>query len=77
MMCHTIFADIAANAEAATQTGVGLGTIFGSMIAVVCSWERNRSILWAIIAGILSWLYVIYFFFTRRIEEGPKRWFRE
>jgi hypothetical protein len=32
------------------QTGIGLG----SVIAVVCSWQRNRSILWAILAGILS-----------------------
>lgn len=36
--------------------GVGLGTI----IAVVISWSRNKSILWAIIHGILGWLYVIY-----------------
>lgn len=36
--------------------GVGLGTI----IAVVVSWSRNKSILWAIIHGILGWLYVIY-----------------
>ena len=44
-----------------TQTGIGLG----SVIAVVCSWDRNRSILWAILGGILSWLYVIYFALTR------------
>jgi hypothetical protein len=36
--------------------GVGLGTI----IAVVISWSRNKSVLWAIIHGILGWLYVIY-----------------
>lgn len=36
--------------------GVGLGTI----IAVVLSWNRNESILWAIIHGLLGWLYVIY-----------------
>jgi hypothetical protein len=47
------------------QTGIGLG----SAIAVVCSWQRNRSILWAILAGILSWLYVIYFALTRKAEE--------
>ena len=35
---------------------IGLGTI----IAVVISWSRNKSILWAIIHGILGWLYVIY-----------------
>jgi hypothetical protein len=44
-----------------TQSGWGLGSI----IAVVCSWDRNRSILWAIVAAILSWLYVIYFALTR------------
>jgi hypothetical protein len=36
--------------------GVGLGTI----IAVVVSWTRNKSIVLAIIHGILGWLYVIY-----------------
>lgn len=36
--------------------GIGLGTI----IAVVVSWSRNKSILLAIIAGILGWIYVIY-----------------
>ena len=48
-----------------TQTGVGLGSI----IAVVCSWHRNRSILWAILAGILTWFYVIYFALTRQPDE--------
>jgi len=47
------------------RDGVGLG----SVIAVVCSWQRNRSILWAILAGLLSWLYVAYFAITRRPEE--------
>lgn len=41
--------------------GVGLGTI----IAVVISWTRNHSILWAIIHGILGWLYVIYAILVR------------
>ena len=48
---------IAQIANQATQTGIGLG----SALAVVCSWQRNRSIAWAILAGMLSWLYVIYF----------------
>jgi hypothetical protein len=49
------------------QSGVGLG----SVIAVTCSWERNKSILWAILAGILSWFYVIYFALTR--ESGERK----
>jgi peptidoglycan/LPS O-acetylase OafA/YrhL len=36
--------------------GIGLGTL----IAVVVSWSRNKSILLAILHGILGWLYVIY-----------------
>jgi hypothetical protein len=51
--------------NAVAETGIGLG----SAIAVVCSWQRNRSILWAILGGILSWLYVIYFALTRRADE--------
>jgi hypothetical protein len=49
----------------AAQSGIGLG----SVIAVVCSWHRNRSILWAILAGLLSWLYVAYFALTRQSDE--------
>ena len=48
-----------------TQSGIGLG----SAIAVVCSWQRNRSIVYAIIAGVFSWLYVIYFAVTREPGE--------
>ncbi|MDR2284349.1 MAG: hypothetical protein LBE37_14115 [Sphingobacterium sp.] len=44
-----------------TQSGVGLGSI----IAVVTSWDRNKSIMWAILHGIFGWFYVIYFAFTR------------
>ena len=51
--------------QAAAESGIGLG----SVIAVVCSWQRNRSILWAILAGILSWIYVIYFAITRAADE--------
>jgi hypothetical protein len=52
----------------ATQTGVSLG----AAIAVVCSWQRNRSILWAILAGFFSWFYVIYFAVTRKPDEVSK-----
>jgi hypothetical protein len=51
--------------QTVAQTGIGLG----SAIAVVCSWQRNRSILWAILAGIFSWLYVFYFALTRKPDE--------
>jgi hypothetical protein len=61
-----IIAEIAnQTSQTITRTGLGLG----AAIAIVCSWERNRSILWAILAGILSWFYVIYFAITRKKEE--------
>ena len=53
------------SSQTVAQSGIGLG----AAIAVVCSWERNRSIFWAIIAGILSWFYVIYFAVTREPRE--------
>ena len=59
-------------AQVSTQTGTTVvqnGIGIGSAIAIVCSWERNRSILWAILAGIFSWFYVIYFALTRRANE--------
>jgi len=49
-------------AHSAIHAGVGLGTV----LAVVCSWHRNQSILWAILAGILSWVYVIYYAITEK-----------
>jgi len=55
----------AVNVQATAQSGIGAG----SAIAVVLSWHRNRSIFWMIIAGILSWIYVIYFALTRRPDE--------
>lgn len=60
-----IVAQVVTYAQTATQTGIGLG----SAIAIVCSWQRNRSILWAILAGIFSWFYVFYFALTRRADE--------
>jgi ABC-type Fe3+-siderophore transport system permease subunit len=50
-----------------TQITYGVG--FGTVLAIVCSWQRNRSILWAILHGIFSWFYVIYFAATRRSDE--------
>lgn len=37
------------------------GISFGSALAIAISWSVNKSILWAIIHGLLSWLYVIYY----------------
>lgn len=42
------------------QGPVRYGVTFGSALAMVISYATHHSILWAIIHGILSWLYVIY-----------------
>ena len=41
------------------------GISFGSALAIAISWSSHKSILWAIIHGIFSWLYVIYYAVTR------------
>lgn len=44
---------------------VKTGISFGSALAIAISWSLHKSLLWAIIHGILSWFYVIYFAITR------------
>lgn len=46
-----------ANVPNAAKVGIG----FGSALAITISWSANKSILWAIIHGFLSWIYVIYY----------------
>jgi len=41
--------------------GAKYGASFGTALAIVVSYTTNHSILWAIIHGFFSWLYVIYF----------------
>jgi hypothetical protein len=41
--------------------GVGVGTI----IAIMASWTRNKSVLWAILHAFFGWFYVIYYVITR------------
>ena len=43
------------------KSGVG----FGSALAMVISYTAYKSVLWAIIHGIFSWLYAAYFLLTR------------
>jgi hypothetical protein len=40
--------------------GAKSGITFGCALAIAISYVHNHSILWAIIHGLLSWLYVIY-----------------
>ncbi len=41
--------------------GAKYGVGFGSALAIAISYVNNHSILWAIVHGILGWIYVLYF----------------
>lgn len=47
------------------QTSARAGVSMGSALAIAISWSEHRSILWAIIHGFLSWLYVAWYAITR------------
>jgi hypothetical protein len=41
--------------------GAKYGISFGTALAIAISYTNNHSVLWAIIHGFFSWLYVIYY----------------
>jgi hypothetical protein len=41
--------------------GAKYGISFGTALAIAISYTHNHSVLWAIIHGFFSWLYVIYY----------------
>ena len=47
------------------EKGASILFVFGSALSMILSWSRNASILWCILHGFFSWLYVIYFACTR------------
>lgn len=47
------------------KTVIKSGISFGSVLAITISWSVNHSIIWAILHGCLSWLYVIYYALIR------------
>ena len=44
---------------------VKAGASFGSVLAIPILWSEHHSILWAIVQGFLSWVYVLYYAVTR------------
>jgi hypothetical protein len=51
------------SSNTATAAKVGVG--FGTALAITISWSVNKSILWAIFHGLISWVYVVYYVITR------------
>lgn len=42
-------------------TVIKYGMSYGAVVAMILSYSVNKSILWMLIDGWLSWIYVIYF----------------
>jgi fucose permease len=55
--CFSQENDNATIGTAIIKNGIGMG----SVIAIVISWDRHKTILYAIIHGLFGWLYVIYY----------------
>ena len=47
------------------RSGASAGVSMGSALAIAISWSQHQSILWAIVHGFLSWLYVVWYAVTR------------
>ncbi len=64
-----LFAQNNSSGNHTTNVTVGSGIGIGTIIAIVASWSRNHSVLWAIVHGMFGWLYVIYYIVTRSDYE--------
>jgi hypothetical protein len=49
----------------ATNTTASAGIGFGSALAITISWSLWHSVLWAIVHGVFSWFYVLYYLWKR------------
>lgn len=48
-----------------SETTIETGISIGCALTMILSWYVNKSIIWCVIHGIFSWLYVIYFAITK------------
>ncbi len=48
------------------KRSVEKGVTFGSVLAIVISYVKWHSIGWAIIHGLMGWVYVVYYFIKYR-----------
>jgi hypothetical protein len=49
----------------AKEKSTNYSVTLGSALAIAISWSINKSILWAILHGLLGWIYVIYYAVNR------------
>ena len=48
-----------------SETAVNSSLSFGSALAAIISWSLHESIVWAIIHGVFSWFYILYYVIIR------------
>jgi hypothetical protein len=48
-----------------TKQTVSQGLSMGSALAMILSWQHNASIFWAIVHGVCSWFYVVWYAVSR------------
>ena len=45
--------------------GITVACIYGLVaVAVSISWTTHKSVIWAIIHGMINWLYIMYYLIT-------------
>lgn len=49
------------NSNNSVKKTIKSGITFGSALAMVISYTTWKSVFWAILHGLMSWVYVIYF----------------
>ncbi len=69
LVCLCITVAYCQTTDGVQRTVVKNGVGLGSAIAVAISWSRNKSILMAIVHGVLGWFYVIYYAIVRGEDE--------
>ena len=52
------------NGKKGILAGSSIG--FGAVLAMVMSWTANKAVGWALIHGILGWVYVVYYLIVHR-----------
>ncbi|WP_297637336.1 hypothetical protein [uncultured Clostridium sp.] len=52
------------NNSTTVKSTIKKGISFGSCLAMIISYTAWGSIPWAIFHGLLSWLYIIYYYFN-------------
>nr|WP_299031668.1 hypothetical protein [uncultured Tenacibaculum sp.] len=49
---------------------INVPVIIGSVLAMIISWSRNKSILMALIHCFFGWLYVIYYYLGKDDDKS-------